>query len=131
MLSRGNIRGSVANDATITISHINGGALKSAPAEVDSLLSLISLLKKMESFPILPPDVKHHPFICQMDISKSIEVSRQDNSNDTPVIVRFADLDDLCWIAQQGFEEAKSAVITDKRRRVSASSTTPEPLIST
>lgn len=128
MLSRGKLKADVSRDGTITISSVEGGGVRFSPAEADALMNLARTMRSMESFPVLPPQVKTSPF-CFLTKGRTLRLARVDDLESAmpPPKLAFSDLHDLSWTVDQALQMAKSNVLQDRTKFVRQSDNTPEP----
>lgn len=67
----------------------------------DSLVDMISVVMRVESFKLLPKVLKNPPYECQFQPDRSIELRHEDSMPGSGLIFTFDDGDDLIWMVKE------------------------------
>lgn len=76
--------------------------LQMSAAEVDTFLSALLTVMRIESYPLLPGRLSVPPFLIRFSENRTMEVTRNyDSSIGSGLPFKFEEGDDLIWLGQQ------------------------------
>lgn len=77
-------------------------SLQLSAAEVDTFLSALLTVMRIESYPLLPGSLSVPPFIIRFFENRTMEIVRNNNEpKGSGLPFRFDEGDDLIWLGQQ------------------------------